>query len=118
MMSLRQSLAVFLFLAITGLLYVLPELLQPSVLAAYFIFGSLLLLEEKSAHRMAFLAIGALTFSIIFLAQISPFAWLTERGVNFALATILTILLPFAGSLIVLLISRGLVVLAGRLGRK
>ena len=34
-------------------------------------------------------------FSITFVGQLTPYVWLTKLGVNFALATIITVMLPF-----------------------
>ena len=105
-MLVRKSIAAILLLVCMTLLYLVPTLLNPAIMTLFIILGSLLVLEERSAYRLAYLSIGLLTFATIFIARVSPFYWLTELGTNFAIATIVTVALPFILTLTVVYLPR------------
>ncbi len=95
MIEIRKSLIATLFIASTLMIYVMPELLQLSVILAYISVGITLVLEPKSAYRAALLVIGALYVCIVFVGQISPYPWLIDQRVAFPVAVALTLALLF-----------------------
>lgn len=92
-MTARKSLIATLFLVCLLFLYVVPQFIQLSVVLGSVLLGGAMVLQEKIMYRVAMLIIGAISFSIVLVGQITPFTYLVNHGVSFAIALLLTVML-------------------------